>query len=214
MVYQQQLSLTETKFSSVLLGRNCSSSMTFNSNSARPIIHRWTAKPNGFNQCLEMYLRCSVYDSPKKWHSWLALAELLYNSSFHSALQCSPFMALYGYEPGLVHPVFHISQLKPFTPNYSPVYTTLPLLSDLSAIDLTPEAILDHRLVKKGNRAIAQVLVKWTRLPLRLQHGKISMCCAPVFLRVLLGVKQVLQWGEMSRWTVTARQRRDRLQLT
>jgi len=28
------------------------------------------------NQCLEMYLRCAVYDSPKQWHSWLALAEL------------------------------------------------------------------------------------------------------------------------------------------
>jgi len=51
------------------------------------------------NQCLEMYLRCDVYDSPKKWHSWLALAELWYNSSFHSSLQCSPFMALYEYEP-------------------------------------------------------------------------------------------------------------------
>ena len=24
------------------------------------------------NQCLEMYLHCAVYDSPKKWHSWLA----------------------------------------------------------------------------------------------------------------------------------------------
>ena len=40
------------------------------------------------NQCLEMYLCCDVYDSPKKWHSWLALAELWYNSSFHSSLQC------------------------------------------------------------------------------------------------------------------------------
>ena len=51
------------------------------------------------NQCLEMYLHCAMYDSPKKWHSWLALAELWYNSFFHSALHCSPFMALYGYEP-------------------------------------------------------------------------------------------------------------------
>ena len=51
------------------------------------------------NQCLEMYLCCAMYDSPKKWHSWLALAELWYNSFFHSALHCSPFMALYGYEP-------------------------------------------------------------------------------------------------------------------
>ena len=68
-------------------------------------------------------------------------------------------------EGSLVHPVFHISQLKPFTPNYTPVYTHLPMLSDLSVADLIPEAVLDHRLVKKGNRAIPQVLVKWAHLP-------------------------------------------------
>ena len=218
-----------------------------------------------------MYLRCSIYDSPKKWHSWLSLAKLWYNSSFHSSLNCSPFKALYGYEPNigalsqisdqtsspvadlatkrqlhldalkdhlctaqnrmqtqadkkrvdrqfsvgdqvllklqpypqssvvncpypklafkffgpykvlerigpaayrlelpsgsLVHPVFHISQLKPFTPNYTPVYSALPLLSDLSAADLFPEAVLDRRLVKKGNHAVPQVLVKWAHLP-------------------------------------------------
>jgi len=50
------------------------------------------------NQCLEMYLRCAVQDSPK---SWLSLAELCYNSSLHSALGCSPFKALYGYEPNI-----------------------------------------------------------------------------------------------------------------
>ena len=50
------------------------------------------------NQCLEMYLRCAVHDSPKKWCQWLSLAELWYNSTFHSALGCSPFKALYGYE--------------------------------------------------------------------------------------------------------------------
>ena len=46
-----------------------------------------------------MYLRCTVYDSPRQWHSWLSLAELWYNSSFHSSLNCSPFKALYSYEP-------------------------------------------------------------------------------------------------------------------
>lgn len=51
------------------------------------------------NQCLEMYLRCSVGDSPVKWKSWLAQAEFWYNSTHHSALGCSPFKALYGYEP-------------------------------------------------------------------------------------------------------------------
>lgn len=53
------------------------------------------------NQCLEMYLRCAVHDSPKQWRSWLSLAELWYNSSFHTALGCSPFKALYGYELNL-----------------------------------------------------------------------------------------------------------------
>jgi len=50
------------------------------------------------NQCLEMYLRCSVQDSPKSWKSWLPLAELWYNSSYHSSIGCSPFKALYGYD--------------------------------------------------------------------------------------------------------------------
>ena len=68
-------------------------------------------------------------------------------------------------EGSLVHPVFHISQLKPFTPNYTPVYTQLPLLADLSATELEPESVLDRRLVKKGNRAIPQVLVKWANIP-------------------------------------------------
>jgi len=30
-----------------------------------------------------------------------------------------------------IHPVFHISQLKPFTPDYTPVFSTLPALTDL-----------------------------------------------------------------------------------
>jgi len=33
-------------------------------------------------------------------------------------------------------------------------------------VTLSPEAVIDRRLVKKGNRAIVQVLVKWNRLPL------------------------------------------------
>jgi hypothetical protein len=51
------------------------------------------------NQCLEMYLRCSVHASPTKWKAWLPLAELWHNTSYHSALGCSPFKALYGYDP-------------------------------------------------------------------------------------------------------------------
>jgi hypothetical protein len=51
------------------------------------------------NQCLEMYLRCAVHDTPKQWTKWLPLAELWYNTAFHSSLQCSPYKALYGMDP-------------------------------------------------------------------------------------------------------------------
>jgi len=53
------------------------------------------------NQCLEMYLRCSLQDSPKEWTKWLSLAQLWYNSSHHASLGCSPCKALYGYDPNV-----------------------------------------------------------------------------------------------------------------
>lgn len=50
------------------------------------------------NQCLEMYLRCAVHEDPKRWRCWLPQAEFWYNTTYHSALGCSPFHALYGHE--------------------------------------------------------------------------------------------------------------------
>ena len=64
-----------------------------------------------------------------------------------------------------IHNVFHISRLKPFTSDYTPVFSDLGSLPDLSAHNTEPEAILDHRLVKKGNSAMPQVLVKWSKIP-------------------------------------------------
>ena len=222
------------------------------------------------NQCLEMYLRCSLQDAPTTWKNWLPLAELWYNSSHHSSIGCSPFKALYGCEANLgvvpvitddtpedvrlvitnrelhlaalkhhmtraqnrmkqyadrkrtdhtfavgdmvllklqpytqssvanrpypklsskyfgpyqilervglvayklqlppgaqIHNVFHISQLKPFTANYAPVFDTLPITTDLQAAAAVPKKIVDRRLVKKGNAAILQVKVTWTGL--------------------------------------------------
>jgi hypothetical protein len=51
------------------------------------------------NQCLEMFLRCAVHDSPKQWRCLLPLAEFWYNSCYHTSIGCSPFHALYGHEP-------------------------------------------------------------------------------------------------------------------
>lgn len=62
------------------------------------------------------------------------------------------------------HPVFHISQLKPFTPNYTHVFAELRKMVHLDEVELEPGLILDRRLVKKGNQEIPQVLVKWSHL--------------------------------------------------
>jgi transposase InsO family protein len=51
------------------------------------------------NHCLEIFLRCFIQSSPSKWSDWLYLAEFWYNSSYHSAVQTTPFEILYGYGP-------------------------------------------------------------------------------------------------------------------
>lgn len=223
------------------------------------------------NQCLEMFLRCAVQDSPKQWRRWLPLAEFWYNSTFHTSLGCSPFKALYGHDPNvgampdsseigaspaaeflteravhleilkkhlhnaqlrmklyadrqrverqfevgdrvllklqpyaqasvvnrpypklaykyfgpytvlerigqvayklelpetsMIHPVFHVSQLKEFHPDHTPVFAELPPLPTLDTSETVPEAVLDRRLVKKGNTAIPQALIKWSNIP-------------------------------------------------
>jgi hypothetical protein len=219
------------------------------------------------NQCIEMFLRCFVHDTPKQWRRWLPLAEFWYNSSYHSSIDSSPFKALYGCEPNMgampvmdednlseaammlrdrhaqlqrlkmhlanaqnrmkiqadrlrsekeysvgdkvylklqpyaqssvvnrpcpklafkffgpyeilervgsmayrlalptnsaIHPVFHVSQLKEFVPDHTPVFHDLSKIVELDLVETIPEAILDQRLVKKGSSAIPQGLIKW-----------------------------------------------------
>ena len=54
------------------------------------------------NQCVEQYLRCMAFQEPKKWCHWLATAEWWYNCSYHTAIQMSPFEALYEYQPPMI----------------------------------------------------------------------------------------------------------------
>jgi Integrase zinc binding domain len=51
------------------------------------------------NQCVEMYLRCMVFEHPKKWVKWVSLAEWWYNTNYHTTIKTTPFEALYGYPP-------------------------------------------------------------------------------------------------------------------
>jgi hypothetical protein len=51
------------------------------------------------NQCVETYLKCMVFENPKKWVRWLPMAEWWYNITYHFAIHTTPFEALYGYAP-------------------------------------------------------------------------------------------------------------------
>ncbi|GJW24444.1 ty3-gypsy retrotransposon protein [Tanacetum coccineum] len=59
------------------------------------------------NRCLECFLRCMTGDKPKEWTQWLSLAEYWYNTNFYTAIQTTPYEALYGQSP-----TFHIPYIE------------------------------------------------------------------------------------------------------
>lgn len=71
-------------------------------------------------------------------------------------------------EDCLIHPVFHVSQLKPFIPDNKPVFSLLPTAAQLDIAKLLPSEILDRAHGEKGNAAVVQILVGWGSLPAAL----------------------------------------------
>jgi Chromo (CHRromatin Organisation MOdifier) domain len=63
-----------------------------------------------------------------------------------------------------IHPVFHVSQLKKCHGQHSNVSGTLPLIGTGGQIRIEPIEILDRRLTKRNNKAVAEVLVRWSNL--------------------------------------------------
>ena len=57
-------------------------------------------------------------------------------------------------EDSKIHDVFHVSQLKPFVADYTPVFSELPFTTDIEATATLSEKVLERRLVKRGNAAI------------------------------------------------------------
>ena len=91
------------------------------------------------NQCLETFLRCFAHACPQKWLEWVYLAEYWYNSTWHSALQMSPFKVLYGYAPQ--H--FGLDVLKP---------TPVPVLDDWLREKTVITALVRQHLARAQNR--------------------------------------------------------------
>lgn len=51
------------------------------------------------NRTLETYLRWFCSDSPRDWSAHLPLAEWWYNTTYHTAIKCTPYEVLYGQKP-------------------------------------------------------------------------------------------------------------------
>lgn len=81
----------------------------------------------------------------------------------------------------LIHPIFHVSQLKSFVPDYTRIFSTLPPVATLDREELLPEAILERRLVKKGAKATPQVLIKWTNTTTRSCNMEGLVCAIVTF---------------------------------
>jgi Chromo (CHRromatin Organisation MOdifier) domain len=64
----------------------------------------------------------------------------------------------------MLHPVFHVSQLKKCIGNHINPNMSLPIVSNEGKIRVESVAILDRRLVKKNNEARTEILVKWSNL--------------------------------------------------
>ncbi|KAL1224617.1 putative mitochondrial protein [Cardamine amara subsp. amara] len=73
------------------------------------------------NRGLETYLRCMCSDRPHLWSKWIPLAEWWYNTNFHTAIQMTPYEAVYG-QPPPVH--------LPYLPGESKVAVVSQSLQD------------------------------------------------------------------------------------
>lgn len=63
-----------------------------------------------------------------------------------------------------IHPTFHVSQLKPCYA-VPEVLNHPPLVDIANPYCVEPDKVLARRMIKMGNKAVAQILVQWKDMP-------------------------------------------------
>ncbi|KAJ4810364.1 polyprotein [Rhynchospora pubera] len=98
----------------------------------------------------------------------------------------------------LIHPVFHVSQLKLKLGNGHTVTPALPMINPNGNVQMVPDTILERKLYKKGNAAGVKVLIKWS-------HGTVDdatwedyQSLAQRFPQFILEDKELFKKGGMS----------------
>ncbi|XP_066344191.1 uncharacterized protein [Miscanthus floridulus] len=138
------------------------------------------------NQCMETFLRCFANAARGKWFDWLHLAEFWYNTTWHSALNRSPFEALYGQsarqlgidsssacsvdalddwlqQKSIIGKIGSVAyKLK--LPNSSSIHLVFHV-SQLKLAVSVPEHVLQKRVAKVGTDVRLQALIQWSGMP-------------------------------------------------
>ena len=67
-------------------------------------------------------------------------------------------------EASMIHPVFHVSQLKKHLGLNAVPLANLPMVSADGRVKTEPVAVLDRRIIPRGNDVIAQWRIQWLNL--------------------------------------------------
>jgi hypothetical protein len=106
---------------------------------------------------------------PYRQNSVAVRKNLKLNPKYYGPYQISKRIGMMAYElklpkGSLIHPVFHVSLLKRKIGDAIIMSSKLPVSDKEGWMQIVPIAILDRKLMKKGNGVATVVLVQWSNL--------------------------------------------------